>query len=178
MLNPSLSRTRVTLFKFMARVKQQTQPKKNKMQRRPVHRSSRRRSHHAKLATNSMKKNRITGGCYCGEVRFSASPEVRVSANCHCANCRRAAGAQAVAWIIVKRSQFQFVKGTPRRYQTETGAWRTFCGSCGTSLTYETDNRPDEIDITTGSLDHPEDFPPTKDVYPEERLPWVNLIHH
>jgi hypothetical protein len=29
-------------------------------------------------------------------------------------------------WIIVKRSRFQFVKGTPRRYQTETGTWRTF----------------------------------------------------
>jgi hypothetical protein len=133
---------------------------------------------HAKLAVTSMEKNKITGGCYCGEVRFSASPEVRVRTNCHCQNCRRAAGAQAVAWIIVKRSQFQFVKGTPRRYQTETGAWRTFCDRCGTSLTYETDKRPDEIDITAGSLDHPEDFPPTKDVYPEERLPWVDLIHH
>jgi len=125
-----------------------------------------------------MQKNKITGGCYCGEVRFSALPEVRVHANCHCGNCRRAAGAQAVAWITVKRSQFQFVKGTPRQYLTETGARRTFCGRCGTSLTYEHDKRPDEIDITTGSLDHPEDFPPTKDVYPEERLPWVNLIHH
>jgi hypothetical protein len=89
-----------------------------------------------------MEKNKITGGCYCGEVRFSASPEVRVQTNCHCQNCRRAAGAQAVAWIIVKRSQFQFVKGTPRRYQTETGTWRTFCDRCGTSLTYETDKRP------------------------------------
>jgi len=47
-----------------------------------------------------------------------------------------------------------------------------------TSLTYEHDKRPDEIDITTGSLDHSEDFPPTKDVYPEERLPWVDLVHH
>src|SRR5215471_10261711 len=109
-----------------------------------------------------MEKDKITGGCYCGQVRFSAAPEVRVRTNCHCANCRRATGAQGVAWIIVKRSQFQFVKGTPRRYQTETGAWRTFCGSCGTSLTYETDKRPNDIDITTGSPDHPEDFPPTK----------------
>src|SRR4029453_11123488 len=121
---------------------------------------------------------KITGGCYCGQVRFSASPEVRVRANCHCQNCRRAAGAQAVAWITVERSQFQFVKGTPRRYRTETGAWRTFCDRCGTSLSYEHDERPDEIDVTTGSLDHPEDFPPTKDVFPEERLPWVNLIQH
>ncbi|MGA7276172.1 MAG: GFA family protein [Candidatus Udaeobacter sp.] len=133
---------------------------------------------YAKLTVTRMEKKKITGGCYCGEVRFSAAPEVRVRTNCHCANCRRAAGAQAVAWIVVRRSQFQFVKGTPRRYQTETGAWRTFCDRCGTSLTYEHDKRLDEIDVTTGSLDHPEDFPPTKDVYPEERLPWVDLIHH
>ena len=134
-------------------------------------------THPAASPVACMKENEITGGCYCGEVRFSAAPDVRVSANCHCANCRRAAGAQAVAWIIFKRSQFQFVKGRPHRYQTETGAWRTFCDSCGTSLTYETDRRPDEIDITIGSLDHPEDFPPTKDVYAEERLPWVELIY-
>ena len=124
-----------------------------------------------------MEKDKITGGCYCGEVRFHAAPEPRVVANCHCANCRRATGAQAVAWIILKRSQFQFVRGMPHRYQTETNAWRTFCDRCGTSLTYETARRPDEIDVTTGSLDHPEDFPPTKDVYPEERLRWVDLIH-
>jgi hypothetical protein len=43
-------------------------------------------------------------------------------------------------------------------------------------LTYERDNRPGEIDITTGSLDHPEDYPPNKDVFSEERLSWVPLI--
>src|SRR5205809_4493030 len=118
------------------------------------------RSDMPSLVVTNMERNKITGGCYCGEVRFSASPGVRVRTNCHFGNCRRAAGAQAVAWITVKRSDFQFVKGRPRRYQTETGAWRTFCDQCGTSLTYEHDKRPDEIDITTGSLDHPEDLPP------------------
>ena len=124
-----------------------------------------------------METNAITGGCYCGEVRFSASSDVRVRANCHCANCRRAVGAQAVAWLVLKLAQFQFTKGLPHRYQTETGAWRTFCPYCGTSLTYEHKKRADEIDITTASLDRPEDFTPTKDIYPEERLPWVELIH-
>jgi hypothetical protein len=86
------------------------------------------------------------------------------------------AGAQAVAWVIVKSSDFEWQTGTPHRYKTNTGAFRTFCDSCGTSLTYETERRPDEIDITAGSLDHPENFPPTKDAYPDEKLPWVGLI--
>src|SRR5678815_4369717 len=87
------------------------------------------------LCGDYLEENKITGGCYCGEVRFSASAKVRVRTNCHCGNCRRAAGAQAVAWITVKRSQFEFVKGTPRLYRTDTGARRTFCSRCGTSLT-------------------------------------------
>src|SRR5919109_3315766 len=109
-----------------------------------------------------------TGGCYCGKIRFAVKGEPRVCANCHCENCRRAVGAQAVAWVIVKSSDFEWQIGKPHRYKTDTGAFRTFCDSCGTSLTYETERRPDEIDITTASLDHPENFPPTKDVYPEE----------
>ena len=98
-----------------------------------------------------MEESSITGGCYCGRVRFRANGPTLYQANCHCANCRRAAGAQAVAWITVKLSEFAFEKGEPTRYRTDTGASRTFCDSCGTSLTYENDERPNEIDITTGS---------------------------
>src|SRR6266850_2126967 len=100
-----------------------------------------------------MKRTPITGGCYCGAVRVSAAREPAYQANCHCANCRRAVGAQSVAWITVQLSDFAFEKGTPKRYRTDTAAWRTFCENCGTSLTYECDTRPGEIDITTGSLD-------------------------
>jgi hypothetical protein len=97
-------------------------------------------------------------------------------ANCHCSNCRRAAGAQAVAWITVPLAEFRFTSGQPKRYKTDTGAYRTFCSDCGTSLTYEIDSRPGEIDITTGSLDDPESFAPTKDVFADEKLTWVPLV--
>jgi hypothetical protein len=123
-----------------------------------------------------MKQSSITGGCYCGDVRFNARSAPIHFANCHCENCRRAVGAQAVAWITVKRADFRYDKGVPTKYQTETGAWRTFCSRCGTSLTYDHDARPDEIDITTASLDSPEAFAPTRDVFPEEKLPWVELV--
>jgi hypothetical protein len=123
-----------------------------------------------------MPRQAITGGCYCGRVRFRTTQEPRQQANCHCENCRRAAGAQAVAWITVERSNFEFEKGRPKEYRSETGAIRTFCEVCGSSLTYEISSRPGEIDITTGTLDRPGDFAPSRDVYPEEKLPWVELI--
>jgi hypothetical protein len=119
---------------------------------------------------------KISGGCYCGAIRYLAKQEPIYQANCHCGNCRKAAGAQAVAWITVPRSAFNFEKGSPSRYRTDTGAWRTFCSACGTSLTYENETRPGEIDITAGSLDEPEQFPPNRDVFPEEKLSWVNLL--
>jgi hypothetical protein len=123
-----------------------------------------------------MPEPAITGGCYCGNIRYSVKSAPFHQANCHCENCRRAIGAQAVAWVTVKRSDFRYEKGPPADYRTATGAWRTFCHDCGTSLTYESDGRPDEIDITTASLDHPEGFPPRKDVFPEEKLPWTHLV--
>ena len=89
---------------------------------------------------------------------------------------RRAAVAQSVAWVTFEVGAFSFVKGEPTRYRTETAAWRTFCPRCGTSLTYEADDRPNDIDITVGSLDQPEDFPPNKAVFAQERLAWDPLL--
>lgn len=81
-----------------------------------------------------------------------------------------------MAWITVPTIEFTFTAGEPKRYRTDTGAYRTFCGDCGTSLTYQNDSRPNEIDITTGSLDDPESFPPAKDVFADEKLSWVPLV--
>jgi hypothetical protein len=52
---------------------------------------------------------------------------------------------------------------------------RTFCRKCGTPLTYQHDESPDTIDITAATLDRPEAFPPTREVWLEHRLPWVPL---
>ena len=41
---------------------------------------------------------------------------------------------------------------------------------CGTSLSYQDDGHPAEIDLTTASLDDLESFPPTQDVFPGERV--------
>lgn len=115
----------------------------------------------------------ITGGCYCGYVRYAIHGKIESAGLCHCENCRKAIGAQAVAWILLKKELFSLIQGELLRYSTETNAWRSFCPKCGSSIAYESPKRLDEIDITTGSLDNPDAFPPEWDAFDDEKITWV-----
>ncbi|MEX0324379.1 MAG: GFA family protein [Puniceicoccaceae bacterium] len=117
--------------------------------------------------------NEFTGGCYCGYIRYQIAGDIESAGLCHCENCRKAIGAQAVAWILLKKDLFSLTTGELHRYPTETKAWRGFCPKCGTSISYESPKRPDEIDITTGSLDNPDAFPPEWDAFDDEKIAWV-----
>ncbi|MFC1738476.1 GFA family protein [Planctomycetota bacterium] len=120
-----------------------------------------------------MKQVEILGGCMCGQIRYSLTCDPIYATMCHCSDCRRSCGAQAVAWITVPDRNFSFTQGEPNRFASSPNVERTFCPKCGTSLTYKIDRRKNEIDITTGSLDNPEAYPPTQDYYCRDRLPWV-----
>ena len=120
-----------------------------------------------------MSQVSIEGGCMCRQIRYKLTEKPIYSTLCHCSDCRRACGAQAVAWVTVRNENFSYIKGEPQHYKSSPGVDRTFCPICGTSLTYQNESRAGEIDITTGSLDHPEQYPPTKDFFCRDRLPWV-----
>jgi hypothetical protein len=117
------------------------------------------------------------GGCLCGAVRFRVSGTPRYSVICHCATCRKASGAPSVAWLTFALSQFEFLSGEPRIYRSSPGVIRRFCGTCGSGISYETAKYPDSIDLTTMTLDDPQSFPPTGEVWLEHRVSWeaVNL---
>ena len=115
------------------------------------------------------------GGCLCGEVRYRLAGDPRTSAVCHCASCRRASGAQSVAWVVFPSEAFHFVSGAPAEYRSSAGVSRTFCGRCGTSLTYQHDGNPDSIDVTVASLDLPGEFPPERHVWVEDKVGWESV---
>jgi hypothetical protein len=83
------------------------------------------------------------GGCFCGRVRYRVTGEPVGSAVCHCVSCRRTSGAQSVAWLTFPHRKFSFVHGEPADYRSSDEVSRTFCQSCGTSLTYRHDGEPD-----------------------------------
>jgi hypothetical protein len=79
-----------------------------------------------------------------------------------------------VAWITVKRSDFALIAGDAARYRSSTPVVRTFCGKCGTPLTYAHEAAPDDIDVTTVSLDDPAEFPPRDHTWTSDALPWLH----
>jgi hypothetical protein len=59
--------------------------------------------------------------------------------------------------------------------RSSVNAIRSFCGHCGTQLTFQSDDCSDAIDITTCSLDHPEAVSPRDHTHMSRKLPWIHL---
>ncbi|HYC00304.1 MAG TPA: GFA family protein [Candidatus Limnocylindrales bacterium] len=117
----------------------------------------------------------IEGGCLCGEVRYRIQGEPVISTTCQCRSCRKASAAAIVPWIHVEAASFSFFAGKPVEFQSSADVTRTFCGRCGTPLTYWTTRYGPAIDVTTASLDDPELFPPIVHVWTSHRLKWLQL---
>ena len=117
----------------------------------------------------------LTGGCRCGAVRYEAEvDDPDRHGLCHCEDCRRSAGAPAVAWLAVPKDGFTVSRGTATRWDGAGGAERYFCGTCGTGLYYFNDVvLPGIADIQSATLDEPETYPPTGQIQCAERLGYM-----
>jgi hypothetical protein len=112
------------------------------------------------------------GGCLCGQIRYVITREPRVTTLCHCRSCRLATGAPVVAWVVLPLEGLAFEQGSPVAYRSSPTVERTFCGQCGTSLTYRRDGL-DSIDIHTATLDAPDAFPPAREIWLEDKIGWM-----
>ena len=119
-----------------------------------------------------MSEHTVEGGCLCGAIRYRATGESTARSLCHCKSCRLASGAPSVAWVVFRASDFSFVRGEPVRFHSSPTVMRTFCGRCGTPLTYQRDSRPTSIDVTTATLDQADRFAPTIEIWLEDKLEW------
>jgi hypothetical protein len=118
------------------------------------------------------------GGCLCGAIRYGAVGEPANATLCHCRTCRKAAGAPLVAWVTFATNGFSFLSGVPIRFRSSPKVVRTFCGACGTPLTYVHEDFPSGIDVTICSLDDPARFQPADHTWVSHRLPWMHVDDH
>lgn len=115
------------------------------------------------------------GGCHCGAVRYRVAGALEDVAHCHCSVCRGVTGGLLVTWATVRCDDFQWLQGTPQRYDSSASCVRYFCSRCGAHMALTTDLSPESIDITLTTLDAPERVRPNRHIWTESRLPWLHL---
>ncbi len=106
----------------------------------------------------------FTGGCLCGQVRFSAAGQPERVGICHCLDCRKHHGALFYAAAIFLHDAVT-VSGATHSY-----AGRHFCPRCGSSLFARSG---DEIEIHLGALDAPDQLQPTYECWTSRREAWL-----
>jgi hypothetical protein len=115
-----------------------------------------------------------TGGCQCGAVRYAlyAAPEGSL---CHCRMCQKATGGPFAALAKIDKADLVWTRSPPATFQSSSAACRDFCAACGTPLTFRYLDAA-HMEVTIGSLDHPEQAPPTQNFGVEGRLAWTEAL--
>ncbi|HEY1028749.1 MAG TPA: GFA family protein [Pseudomonas sp.] len=108
--------------------------------------------------------SRFTGGCLCGQVRFEASGQPYRVGVCHCMDCRKHHGALFHTSAIFPQEAVK-TEGETAQYQG-----RHFCPRCGSPVFSRS---ADEIEVNVGSLDAPDQFTPTYELWTSRREAWL-----
>jgi len=117
----------------------------------------------------------LTGGCYCGKVRYDISVDPAMSAQCHCRACQFFSGGGPNYYMLVRPEGFAFTCGETKAFKRpdlENAVTREFCPSCGTQLITR---RPglNFIIVKSGTLDEPAAYgQPKMAIFCEERAPF------
>jgi hypothetical protein len=115
----------------------------------------------------------VSGGCQCGAVRYHTEEMLDNSHLCHCRMCQKAVGNIFAALVAAPRDALVWTRGSPARFRSSEHVDRGFCRDCGTPLFYE-NVEGNRINLTIGSLDRPDLFPPGANTGNEGRVPWFD----
>jgi hypothetical protein len=115
---------------------------------------------------------RLHGSCQCGKIGFTVESDTPYPYQiCFCAICRKLCGATGACNIAARRDTLKLrgkrhlkrfharVRNPGERTQL-SGAWRAFCGACGTHLWLEDPDHPDGIWPNAGAIDDELPVPP------------------
>ena len=111
----------------------------------------------------------VAGGCLCGAVRYTATPEHRDGYYCHCRMCQLAFGNTRAAFLNLRKSELTWTATPPSYYASSKFARRGFCPTCGTPLSFEYLGS-ERMDLSIGSLDDPSQFKPVSHFSVETRI--------
>jgi hypothetical protein len=89
--------------------------------------------------------------------------------------CQKASGGLFLVFADFPGEAFGFTSGELQYYRSSEIATRGFCRECGTPVAFQYDGSSGPA-IMVGTLDHPEDWPPTWEHSGiESKVPWYEI---
>jgi hypothetical protein len=80
-----------------------------------------------------------------------------------------------VPWATFAKNAFVVTSGKMSEHHSSPQVTRGLCRQCGTSITYEHEDREGQIDVTLTSFDDPSQFSPEAHIWVDDKLPWVDI---
>jgi hypothetical protein len=121
---------------------------------------------------------KISGGCLCGKVRYSADAEPIFVGVCHCANCQKSSGTAFNTVVAVPKPAVSLT-GTVSTYQgrgdTGKATYKRFCPTCASPVAIEAEVMADVVMIPVGTLDDTGGIKPAMQIYCDSAQSWVDL---
>ncbi len=121
-----------------------------------------------------------SGGCLCGQVRYTISAAPDAVVVCHCRDCQKQAGS-ALSVLAVFPTDAVRIEGVLSRYET-TGdngnkVGRYFCGHCGSPIHSETPATlaSGRFALKAGTLDDVSGLQPAAHLWVQSKQPWLQL---
>jgi hypothetical protein len=117
----------------------------------------------------------ITGGCFCGQVRYEIRAPLQNARSCHCSRCRKAFSGAGSAYAEVAAESFSWADGEENltRYETNAGWGLCFCRTCGTTLCGIHEGTVHGV--TLGSVDGDPGVQIAMHIFVDSKAPWDHI---
>jgi hypothetical protein len=122
---------------------------------------------------------RVSGGCFCGKIRFEMDPAVITYRYCFCSRCRKTRGTAHAANIFVVPDALRFISGEQEisRFDLEGARFgNCFCPSCGSPVPRLTQGGKSWL-VPAGSLDQDPGARPESAIFWDSRGDWMPNVN-
>ncbi len=120
----------------------------------------------------------MTGGCRCGQIRYTANVEPVFTGVCHCKDCQKQSGTAFNVVVAVPQSALS-IQGSPKTFAVTADSGKQnvsrFCPNCGSTILSEPGAMPGVAVLRGGTLDDTSWLKPSMEIFCDSAQPWVQL---
>jgi hypothetical protein len=117
----------------------------------------------------------LSGGCFCGRVRYRIAAPLRAARSCHCSRCRKAFSGAGSAYAEIVPGSFSWAGGEDNltHFESAPGWGLCFCKTCGTTLCGE--HQGEVHGVALGTVDGDPGVQIEMHLFVGSKAPWDHI---